>query len=113
MQAFTPSAIERWVLPVPGLPIITIFWRLLTKSQDANSYMKSIGYRLIDKKDLNSDGEITITTSYNNTTVPKGIPLVIEWDYKQENAVINKVDIAWTLNTDNVKNFELIVKSKK
>ena len=74
-----------------------------TTEVDANSYMKSIGYRLIDKKDLNNDGQITITTSYNNTVVPKGIPLVIEWDYKQENAVINKVDVAWTLSTDNVK----------
>ncbi len=74
-----------------------------TTEVEADSYMKGIGYRLVDKKDLDNDGEIIITTDYNNKIVPKGIPLVIEWDYKQENAVINRVDVAWTLTTDNVK----------
>jgi len=74
-----------------------------TTETNANNYMTGIGMRLIDKNMTNNDGIIRITpeTNYSNTILPKGFPYLIEWDYINENAIINKVDIYWSYAGEN------------
>jgi hypothetical protein len=69
--------------------------------------MTGIGYRLIDKNMLDNDGIIKMTAEsamYEGATIPKGYPLFIEWDYTDENAIINKVDILWSNHGENTRN---------
>lgn len=61
-----------------------------------NDNMTGIGLRLTDGNMKKNDGKIIITSDYSNISVPKGYPLLIEWDYINENAIINKVDIMWS-----------------
>ena len=74
-----------------------------TTEVNANSYMTGIGFRLYTQEGKN-DGNITITTDYSNTVLPKGYPLLLEWDYINEKAIINKVDILWSNAGDNARN---------
>ena len=77
-----------------------------TTEVNANDYMSDIGFRIIDKIMPKNDGIIRITpeTDYSNLIIPKGWPYLIEWDYINENAIINKVDVLWSDAGDNVRN---------
>lgn len=65
-----------------------------TTETNANNYMSGIGYRLWQANEKN-DGNIIITSPGENIIVPKGVPLLIEWDYTKEGAIINKIDTYW------------------
>jgi len=75
-----------------------------TTEVNNNDYMVGIGFRLVDAKMPKNDGIINITTAYDNTIVPKGYPLLMEWEYTDENAIINKVDILWSNTGENTRN---------
>jgi hypothetical protein len=78
-----------------------------TTEMDANNYMKGIGYRIFGKKEgeiEKDDGTIsnvTILTPKSGTTVPKGFPLLIEWDYNREIFIMNQVDAFWLQSNEN------------
>jgi len=72
-----------------------------TTEVNANTVMTGLGFRLIDKNVADNDGYITITTNYTGNTFPKGYPLLLEWEYINENAIINKVDILWSNTGEN------------
>ena len=65
--------------------------------------MKGVGYRLFTPNEKN-DGVITITSPSEGLIVPKGAPLIIEWDYTQESAIINKIDAYWLNNGEDTTN---------
>ena len=65
-----------------------------TTEMDANNYMRGIGYKLYQHGQMN-DGVITITTPSASTNIPKKTPLMIEWTYNKEGAIIDKVDAYW------------------
>jgi hypothetical protein len=69
-----------------------------------NNYMTGIGYRLVDSKHNKNDGNIILTTDYTNHTISKGQPLLLEWEYKNENSIINRVDILWSNSGENNRN---------
>lgn len=76
-----------------------------TTEVNANEYITGLGYRIIDKPAAKHDGIITITSPTGGTEsspliVPKGYPLLIEWDYTKENAIINRVDVNWVTSGD-------------
>lgn len=77
-----------------------------TTEVNNNENMTGIGYRLIDKAMPKNDGVIRITpeTDYSDSTLPKGYPYLIEWEYVNENAIINKVDILWSPAGSNERN---------
>lgn len=78
-----------------------------TTEVNANDFMTGIGFRLIDKAQNKHDGILDMTTgtaAYSGTTIPKGYPLLLEWIYKDENAIINKVDIAWSNTGETERN---------
>ena len=75
-----------------------------TTEVNANNYMSGFNYRLTDMNTPKNDGNITMTTNYENTVVPKGYPLLLEWDYINENSIINKVDILWSYAGENDRN---------
>jgi len=71
-----------------------------TTEMDANNYIRGIGYRLYEDGTKN-DGVITLNTPEDSTIIPKNHPLMIEWDYTKEGAIIDKVDIYWQLTESN------------
>jgi len=71
-----------------------------TTEMDAGNYMKGIGYRLYEH-DEKDDGAITITTPKTNAIIPKGNPLMIEWTYVDEGAIIHDVDFYWLVSGTN------------
>jgi len=75
-----------------------------TTEVNNNDYMVGIGHRLIDNNVTKNDGVITLVTDYQGETIPKGYPLLLEWEYKDENAIINKVDILWSNTGENTRN---------
>jgi len=77
-----------------------------TTEVNNNELIKSIGYRLYDANMPKNDGIIKITpeTDISNTTISKGWPYLIEWDTKDENAIINAVDILWAESGSSEKN---------
>jgi hypothetical protein len=69
-----------------------------TTEVNADEYITGLGYRLYPDSQ-SGDGYITITTPTSGTAinpviVPKGYPLLIEWETKEE-AIINRVDLHW------------------
>jgi len=75
-----------------------------TTEVNNNDSMTGIGYRIIDKPATKNDGIITLTTNYEGLTIPKQYPLLLEWEYTNENAIINKVDILWANTGENTRN---------
>lgn len=78
-----------------------------TTEMNANNYMTGIGLRLINKPGEKNDGIINFThetRALKNLIIPSGSQLLLEWDYKDENAIINKVDIMWANTGTNEKN---------
>lgn len=80
-----------------------------TTEVNANNFMTGVGMRLIDGNVVKSDGSINITTPQDGApdeplVVPKGAPLMIEWNYAQENAIINKIDAYWSNHGTNTRN---------
>ena len=71
-----------------------------TTETDANNYMKGIGYRIYEHDEKN-DGEIEVTSPSADAVIPKGIPLMIEWDYTREGGIIQAVDSFWLETNDN------------
>lgn len=65
-----------------------------TTEMDANNTMKNVGYRLYPEGEKN-DGIIKVTSPTTGAIVPKGVPLIIEWDYTDEGATIRAVDAYW------------------
>jgi len=65
-----------------------------TTEMNANNNMSGIGYRLWQANEKN-DGFIAITHPDASMVVPKGVPLMIDWDYTKEGAIINKIDALW------------------
>lgn len=79
-----------------------------TTEVNANDYMTGVGMRLFTQG-RKEDGYITITTPTSGTEaspliIPRGYPLLIEWDYYGENAIINKVDVLWSTAGSNERN---------
>ena len=74
-----------------------------TTEVNANEYMTGVGLRIYTQPAGKNDGIITITTDYSDSIIPKGYPLLLEWDYKDENAIINKVDILWSNSGENTR----------
>ena len=77
-----------------------------TVEVNANDYMSGIGYRLIDKIHPKNDGVIQIVSPASGDDnspliIPKGYPLWIEWDYTQENAIINRISVYWLYHNNN------------
>lgn len=70
-----------------------------TTEMDANNYMKGIGYRLYGDNNSGdiekNDGQIDLLSPASNTIIPKGYPLVLEWNYTKELFIIDKVDVVW------------------
>ena len=66
-----------------------------TMETPINNNIKSIGLRLHDNKIPINDGVLTITNPSSNSIFPKGIPIIIDWVYKDENAILQKVDISY------------------
>ena len=71
-----------------------------TTEMDANNYMSGIGYRLYEW-DEKSDGAIELLTPSENAVIPKGNPLMIEWNYTREGGIIHAVDAYWLDTGDN------------
>jgi len=71
-----------------------------TTEMNANNYMRGIGYRLFAHEEKN-DGVIVLTSPTDGTIIPKDTPLVIEWDYTKEGAIIDRVDVYWQLTESN------------
>ena len=67
-----------------------------TMEKSINDKIKSIGVRIYDGKTPINDGIINIISPKNGLIIPKGIPLMIEWTYKNENAILQKVDISYS-----------------
>ena len=65
-----------------------------TTEMDANNYIRGIGYRIFEHDEKN-DGNIDITSPAEDLTVPKNYPLMVEWTYDREGAIIAKVDAFW------------------
>ena len=78
-----------------------------TTEMDANNYMKGIGYR-INQFDQKNDGEITLTTPADGTIIPKETPVMINWTYKKEGLIIDRVDAYW--QTTGTNSWNLIEK---
>ena len=66
----------------------------------ADNKIDKIGYRLYEK-DEKDDGKIVTISPVDNTVIPKGIPLRIDWSYTREGAIINKVDLYWLDHGEN------------
>jgi len=78
-----------------------------TTEVNNNDYMSGIGYRLVAKPGVRNDGIIKMTDdtlSFSNNYLPKGYPFLMEWEYYNENAIINKVDILWSDHGSNARN---------
>ena len=75
-----------------------------TTEVNANEFMTGIGYRLVSKPTNKNDGKIIMTTNYSECLIPKAMPLLLEWDYTNENAIIDKVDIMWSDHGGNNRN---------
>lgn len=75
-----------------------------TTEVNNNDFMAGIGYRLAVNPEPKNDGIITITSGGDDTTFPKGYPLLLEWEYTHENTIINKVDILWSNTGENSRN---------
>jgi len=80
-----------------------------TTETNANNNMSGLGYRIIDRPAQKNDGIIHITTPTDGIeasplVVPKGSPLMIEWDYTHENAIINKINAYWLNTGTNITN---------
>jgi len=78
-----------------------------TTEVNANQYMTGIGYRIIDKPAPKHDGILRFTadtSAYAGVTIPKGYPLLLEWDYFDENAIVNRVDVLWSETGENDRN---------
>ena len=78
-----------------------------TTEMDANNYMRGVGYRIYDHEEKN-DGQITVTTPGDGDIIPKAYPLMVEWDYNKEGAIINRVDAYW--QTTGTNDWNLIEK---
>jgi hypothetical protein len=74
-----------------------------TTEVNNNQYMTGLGYRLWTNNEKN-DGNITITSNYESVTIPKGYPLMIEWDYINEAGIINRIDAYWLNHGETEKN---------
>jgi hypothetical protein len=76
-----------------------------TTEMDANNYMRGIGYRIYGDSDTDveerNDGEINIISPTTNSAVPKGYPLLIEWDYVRELFILGKVDAYYVNSGEN------------
>jgi hypothetical protein len=71
-----------------------------TTEMNANNYMRGVGYRIYDHNEK-SDGEITMVTPRDGTIIPKETPLMIEWSYIKEGAIIDRVDAYWQYTNSN------------
>jgi len=79
-----------------------------TTEVNANDYMTGLGYRIVAKPAEKNDGIIEFTTETKQSLpdgirIPKGDRILLEWDYKDENAIINRVDILWAYAGENEK----------
>lgn len=74
-----------------------------TTEMNANNSIKGFGYRIYQDQQRN-DGEITVTSPVvpeGGLIVPKGQPLMIEWNYNKEGAIISNVDAYWLYHDTN------------
>jgi hypothetical protein len=73
-----------------------------TTEMNANNTIKGFGYRIHPDGQRN-DGQITVTSPIPpelGLLVPKGQPLMIEWSYNKEGAIISNVDAYWTYHNE-------------
>lgn len=69
----------------------------------ASNKMKGIGYRLY-ANDEKSDGAIRMIKPDDNLTLPKGIPLWLEWSFTREGGVMPNVSVYWLNHQENLRN---------
>ena len=74
-----------------------------TTEMDANNTMKNLGYTLYAEGEKDP-GVIKIKSPTENAVIPKGIPLMIEWDYTREGGMMNNVSAFWLIHNDNKLN---------
>ena len=79
-----------------------------TTEMDANNYMRGVGYRMYSH-DQQNDGTIVLTSPAEDTTVPKGYPLMIEWSFNDEGGVMPYVD-SYYINPSGGNDWTLIEK---
>lgn len=74
-----------------------------TTEMKASNRMSGFAYRLYSGGEK-SDGEIEITSPKGNgLIIPKGTPLWIDWNYRKEGAIINKVNAYWLNFNENTR----------
>ena len=71
----------------------------------ASNNMKGIGYRLYSGTEKD-DGAIRMTRPNDNLTVPKGIPLWLEWSFTREGGVMSNISVFWLFHQQNER-FEI------
>jgi len=69
----------------------------------ASNKMTGIGVRLYSVPEK-SDGVITATSPGDNLTIPKGIPLWLDWIYNKEGAIISNINLYWLYHQQNERN---------
>ena len=62
-----------------------------------------ITYRLYDSNNK-GDGVIRTTSPADNTIIPKGTPVWIEWVFTKERGIMRNVDLYWLDSGDNTRN---------
>ena len=71
----------------------------------ADKKINKLAYRLHpDEED--GDGNIEVTSPNGQMTIPKGIPLKIEWSVTREEAIVNSIDLYW-VNFGENERFEI------
>lgn len=81
-----------------------------TTEQLASSTMGNIGYRVypVDQKD---DGAIQILSPAEGITLPKGIPLWIDYNQNRERDIISNINVYW-LNYGGNERFEIALQQQ-
>jgi hypothetical protein len=78
-----------------------------TTEMPAENKIKGIGYNLYpeNQKDVpNEIKEIEVTSPQTGATIPKGIPLWLEWVANSKGKIINRVNVAYEIDGTNVTN---------
>jgi len=72
-----------------------------TTEMKATTKIKGFNYDIHPIGIKNDQTQFQITTPQEGATIPKGIPLWIQWSYTRENYVLPKVDLYWVYTGTN------------
>jgi hypothetical protein len=73
-----------------------------TEMKASNVMKKGLTYSLYDR--IRNDGKIEIRSPLNNSIIPKGIPIWIEWSFTQESGIMRNIDVYWLYSGQNNRN---------